>query len=102
MNAKKWNAVECPEFIEGQYLTYILHCKDDSYYVGSTGNLSERLLGHNNLRGSYWTRTRIPVMLVYYEKFGTLALANRREKQLKKWTRNKKEKLITGEWGKVN
>jgi putative endonuclease len=101
MYAKKWKEVECPEFIEGQYAVYILHCKDDSYYVGSTDNLLIRLNYHNKGKGSYWTKTRVPVKLVYYEVYDNRSLANRREKQIKSWTRIKKEKLIAGVWSKI-
>ena len=54
---------------------YILECADGSFYTGSTKNLEKRLLEHQGLaedhedsRGSYYTRVRRPVKLVYYEE----------------------------------
>ena len=97
-----WRGVECPEFVEGQYLTYILLCSDDSYYVGTTDDMRVRLHDHNHEKGAVWTGLRRPVKLVYYETYPTLVVARRRERQIKGWTRLKKEKLIKGEWGKMN
>ncbi len=98
---KKWKEVECPEFIEGQYFTYILCCNDYSYYIGSSSNLAARIKDHKNERGASWTRVRLPVYLVYFEKYDSLVDARKREKQIKGWSRIKKEKLISGEWRKL-
>jgi len=94
--------IECPERVEGQYLAYILRCFDGSYYVGSTDNMQARLRTHNFEKGAVWTGLRRPVVLVYYEAYPTLTDARRRERQIKGWTRDKKEKLIKGEWGKLD
>ena len=99
--------VECPERgqallggVEGQYFVYLLFCKDESFYCGSTANLQNRLKEHNNGEGAIWTKKRLPVKLVYYESHGSVASARRREKQIKGWTREKKIKLIVGIWGR--
>ena len=81
---------------EGCYV-YILRCSDGSYYVGSTENLQERITAHNNGKRPTYTARRRPVQLVYSELCKTKLLAVRRERQLKKWTRAKKEALIAGE-----
>jgi putative endonuclease len=78
---------------------YILHCSDDSYYVGITDDPERRLGEHQD--GKYpdaYTITRRPVRMVHCEFYpnGTHLQANAREKQLKKWTRAKKEALIQG------
>ncbi|MBI3237861.1 MAG: GIY-YIG nuclease family protein [Flavobacteriia bacterium] len=79
------------------YYVYILLCADQSYYVGVTNNLGRRFIEHATSRnpGSY-TSKRLPVMVVYAEQFRNPFPAILREKQLKKWTRKKKEALIAG------
>lgn len=73
---------------------YILLCNDDSYYVGSTIDLVRRLEQHSNGEGANHTKKRLPVKLVYAEYFPHVALAFKREKQIQKWRREKKESLI--------
>lgn len=94
------NEVECPELAEGQHAMYILLCKDESYYVGSTNSVKRRLLDHKIGKASVWTKKRSPVQLVYFEIYQSQLEAMQREKQLKGWTRIKKERLINGEWTK--
>ena len=50
--------------------------------------------------GSRYTGNHAPEKLVYSEEYENLEEARLREKQIKGWTREKKEKLISGEWGK--
>ena len=76
--------------------TYILRCGDGSFYTGWTNNLGKRLEAHNAGRGGRYTRSRLPVKLVYYEPFDTKNEAMRREAAIKKLTRQEKEKLIKG------
>lgn len=76
--------------------TYILRCGDGSLYTGWTNNLEKRLKAHNAGRGGRYTRSRLPVKLVYYESFDTKNEAMRREAAIKKLTRQEKEKLIKG------
>lgn len=76
--------------------TYILRCGDGSFYTGWTNNLGKRLEAHNAGRGGRYTRSRLPVKLVYYESFDTKNEAMRREAAIKKLTRQEKEKLIKG------
>ena len=79
------------------YSVYILRCADDSYYIGLTENISERLRRHNDGRGCSYTAKHLPVALVYSEPCGSFRNALRRERQLKRWTRAKKEALIAGD-----
>lgn len=73
---------------------YILQCSDQTYYVGCTNNLEKRLIEHNtSKKGAHYTKLRRPVILKYSEIFKTLLLARRREKEIKRWRREKKEKL---------
>ncbi len=74
--------------------TYILKCKDGTYYTGWTNNLEKRLKDHNDGRGAKYTKPRLPVVLVYYETFETKEEAMRREYAIKQLTRAEKEKLM--------
>ncbi len=74
--------------------TYILECKDGSYYTGWTNNLDKRLQDHNAGKGAKYTKARRPVLLAYYETFETKEEAMRREYAIKQMTRAEKEKLI--------
>ena len=80
---------------------YILKCADDSYYTGSTNNLENRIMQHQNGEGANHTKKRLPVSLVYYEEFDRIDDAFYREKQIQGWSRKKKEALINGEYGKL-
>ena len=63
---------------------YILECKDGRFYVGSANNLSIRLIDHNHGKCKF-TKSRLPVRLVYKEKYSMLSLARKRERQIKNW-----------------
>ncbi len=81
------------------YYVYILQCKDGSYYTGMTSNLENRLLQHQE--GFYtesYTFKRRPVELVFYAEFTDVGIAIEKEKQIKKWSKLKKEALINGEY----
>jgi len=70
---------------------YILECSDGSYYTGSTTNLELRLQQHQSGEGANHTKKRLPVTLVYYEKYSRIDEAFYREKQVQGWSRKKKE-----------
>jgi putative endonuclease len=76
------------------HFVYILRCNDASYYIGQATNVEERVERHNAGRGCQFTRARRPVVLAYQEGFATKEEATRRERQLKTWSRPKKEALI--------
>jgi len=75
---------------------YILECADGSYYVGSTKDLEQRLLQHQEGKGAQYTSRRLPVKLVYSEEFERVSEAYTREKQIQNWSRAKREALIQG------
>ena len=78
------------------FYVYILKCKDDTLYVGSTNNLEKRLHAHNNLKsGAHYTKIRRPNILVYNEILESYALARAREGELKALTRQEKLRLLT-------
>ena len=74
----------------------MLVCADESYYVGATDDPQRRLQEHNDGKGSDWTAARRPVKLVWTEAHPSLSAARKRENQLKRWSRAKKEALIRG------
>jgi putative endonuclease len=72
---------------------YILRCKDKSLYCGSTINIEKRLQQHNAGKGSTYVRSRGGGKLIYSEKYKTLSAVLRREAQVKKWKKQRKELL---------
>lgn len=74
--------------------TYIVKCRDNTYYTGWTKDLDRRMKAHNRGNGAKYTRSRRPVCLVYYEAYGTKEEAMRREREIKRMSRKEKEKLI--------
>ena len=73
---------------------YILRCGDDSLYCGWTTNLETRILQHNAGQGAKYTRSRLPVELVYYEMYEDRHEALSREWHMKRLNREEKLKLI--------
>jgi len=72
---------------------YILLCDDKTYYVGITTNLENRLFQHQN-KLSFYTKRFKQMKLVYKEECLSQSDAEKREKQIKKWSRAKKKALI--------
>jgi putative endonuclease len=67
------------------WYVYILQSlKDAKYYIGSTGNLEQRIIQHN-MGATVSTKNRRPFILVYFERYQTKAEALRREKQIKSY-----------------
>ena len=81
-------------------LVYIVKCSDDTLYTGWTRNIEGRLKVHNAGTGSKYTRSRLPVILMYLEILETKSEALKREAAIKKLTRKKKLKLINDYVGK--
>ena len=77
------------------YYVYILTNKTkQSLYIGVTGNLRQRLYEHQIGKNEGFSRKYNVFELVYYEEYSEVDYAINREKQLKKWTRSKKNLLI--------
>ena len=74
---------------------YLARCSDESLYSGTCVNLQEREAKHNDGSGAKYTRARRPVEFVYHEEFETLSEARKREAEVKKWTRQQKEELLS-------
>ena len=84
------------------FWVYILRCSDDSYYTGHTDNLEQRIGKHQTGEIEGYTSTRLPVSLVYAQEFPTRSEALSAERQLKGWTRKKKEALMRSDWNELN
>jgi len=78
---------------------YILECSDHSFYVGSTTNLDRRLAEHQQGSGARYTKTRLPIKLVYIEEYPRIADAYSREKQVQGWSRAKRIALVEHQFG---
>ncbi len=80
--------------------TYMLRCSDGSYYVGSARlGLERRISEHNSGYYGGYTSKRLPVELVWSEHFAQIIDAIAVERQIKGWSRAKKEALIRGDFG---
>jgi putative endonuclease len=85
-----------------QYFVYILLCGDNSYYTGITNDIERRIWEHETcFYPTAYTSKRLPVKLVFWEKFNNPDHAIEFEKQVKGWNRKKKEALIEGNWDKL-
>jgi putative endonuclease len=82
---------------------YMLRCSDQSFYVGcATGDdLAKRIAEHDAGRHRGYTFTRRPIHLIWSEHFTTIADAIAVERQIKGWSRAKKEALARGDWARV-
>lgn len=77
------------------YYLYLLRCSDNSLYCGQTKNLDRRIREHNSDNSkSKYTRARQPVKLVFFEKHRTLSKVLKREFEIKKMSKAKKEMLV--------
>ena len=75
------------------WFCYLLRCADDTLYCGITNDLEKRLAAHNAGTASKYTRTRVPVELVFVEDCTDRSAASKREMQIKKMPRSEKLKL---------
>ena len=87
-------SLEPPPAVSGHAFVYILLCSDGALYVGSTSDLRSRLRQHDGPKGAKFTRDHPGGRLVYFEGPFRVAIALRRERQLKRWSRAKKLALI--------
>ena len=75
---------------------YILRCVDSSLYTGVTTRVAERVAAHNAGLGAKYTRSRLPVELVYEECVGDRGEALSREAQIKRLPAEEKRRLVAG------
>jgi len=76
------------------YFVYMIKNLFDDLYVGMTDNPKQRLAYHNKKRGALFTKRDSKFEIVFLEQHPTLAAARKREIQIKKWRRDKKETLL--------
>ncbi|MEO0463533.1 MAG: GIY-YIG nuclease family protein [Pseudomonadota bacterium] len=84
------------------FYAYILRCNDGSYYTGHTDILEVRMAQHTSGALGGYTAKRLPVELVWSESFATRDEAFAAERQIKGWSRAKKEALMAGDWDLVS
>jgi len=80
------------------FFVYILQCNDNSYYTGHTDDLEKRIAEHHAKLFDGYTAARLPFKVVFTQAFGTRDEAFSAERQIKGWSRKKKEALIEGKW----
>ncbi len=80
------------------YYVYILLCDQKTFYVGISDNVLRRLKEHKN-KDSFFTKKFSDVQLVYCEKYHSKYTAANRERQIKGWSRAKKQLLVDGKIG---
>lgn len=84
------------------YFVYIVECSDTSYYTGITNDVDGRIEEHNRgINEKSYTYSRRPVILKFYERFQDVLQAIEFEKQVKGWSRKKKEALFKGDWAEI-
>ena len=76
---------------------YILRLKSGNLYVGSTTDLEKRYEDHRSGRACRTSKFDPPNSLIYSEEYETFSKARRREAQVKRWSRSKKEALVAGD-----
>jgi putative endonuclease len=78
------------------YYVYIVRCADATLYTGCTNDVEARVRTHNQGRGAKYTAGRRPVRLAYAETCESRSAAQRREAEIKRWSRAEKKALIKG------
>ncbi len=81
---------------------YIFKCSENTYYTGLTSDLTKRIEEHysGKYKNSY-TNSRKPLKLVFHAEFTNINLAIEKEKQIKKWSKKKKEALINNQYERL-
>lgn len=83
------------------FWTYLLWCADDSYYAGHTDDLERRIGAHQSGTLGGYTAKRRPGVLPWSREFATREEALAAERQIKGWSRAKKEALVRGDWKEI-
>ena len=77
-----------------EYSVYIVKCNDGTLYTGISNNVDNRVAKHNSGTGAKYTKTRLPVHLVYTKVIGTKSDALKEEYRIKQLSRSEKLKLV--------
>jgi predicted GIY-YIG superfamily endonuclease len=84
------------------FWVYLLRCGDGSFYAGHTDDLEARIAAHICGKGCDYTARRQPVSFAWTQDFPSRLEALAAERQIKGWSRAKKEAMIAGDWGRVS
>jgi predicted GIY-YIG superfamily endonuclease len=84
------------------FWAYMLHCADQTFYVGHTDDLDVRIATHMSGEFGGYTSTRLPVKLVWSDEFPSRYEALAAERQIKGWSKAKKLALIRGDWNLIS
>ncbi|WP_231753179.1 GIY-YIG nuclease family protein [Rosistilla carotiformis] len=90
-----------PQSVPAPWFVYILRCEDRSLYTGISKDLARRLKQHNAGTASRYTRSRLPVAIVYHEQQPDQSAALKRELAIKALPRQAKEKLIASDRNQI-
>ena len=83
------------------WYVYIIRCRNGALYTGSTTDVDRRIKEHNSRKGGNYTRLRTPVKLEHREICQCRSDAQKREEQIKRWSRQKKLALIQHNYNKL-
>ena len=78
------------------HYVYVVECSDGTLYTGYTTDVERRVEEHNAGEGAKYTRGRTPVEVVHVEEYATRSEAMSREAEIKKMSREEKERLVDG------
>lgn len=84
------------------FYVYIIRCADGSFYCGYTTDVEKRFEKHKSGKGAKYTRSHLPLEIVYIEEFESKSDALKRECEIKSMTRSQKEKLINSDYWETN
>ncbi len=76
------------------FFTYLLECRDKTFYCGWTTDCKKRVEAHNSGKASKYTKPRRPVRMVYCEEYDSKSNAMKREAEIKTYSRERKKALI--------
>lgn len=76
------------------WVVYLLRCGDDSLYTGCTNQLAQRIIKHQCGKGARYTRSHLPVVLIYQESVASQSAALKREAAIKRLSRTQKIALM--------
>ena len=80
------------------FYVYIIRCADGSFYCGYTNDVEKRFEKHKSGKGAKYTRSHLPLEIVYIEEFESKSDALKRECEIKSMTRSQKKKLINSDY----
>jgi predicted GIY-YIG superfamily endonuclease len=80
--------------MNSRWFVYVLRCGDGSLYTGITNDVARRVAAHNAGKGGKYTRSHLPVRVVKVEECDGRGEATRREAEIKRWSRQEKERFV--------